>query len=262
MDRRNFLIGLSAAGAATAATIATASATSAAKCLTFRQMAGFEVEYYGPRQIVIRQGSMSIGSSCNLYSMLDDLVINVPGDIQRGWSWVWAIGNPKTGKLQFSIQPVFATSTFSRHFGAAYRSEGWSDFRMLPIAVFWEGTHLRPWFLDGGYPQPSVWWTETRETAISAITLTGSGRLYLKDWVPETGRAFFASVEATTSTGRPVGRIGTPRHGWYGLKPTPGDREVRDIRLLPNSGEEIRYDLPPGMTVRMWPRGWTVEQPV
>jgi hypothetical protein len=261
MDRRNFLIGLSAAGAASAATLTPAFAT-VGKCLTFRQMAGMEVEYYGPRQIVIRQGSLSIGNQCNQYSLMEDAIVDVPGDIARGWNWVWAIGNPKTGRLQFSIQPVFATSTFANHFGADFRSDGWSDFRMLPIAVFWDGLKLRPWFLDGGYPQPSIWWTETQETAQSAITLVGSGKLYLRDWVPETGRAFFASVEATTKSGRPVGKIGTPRHGWYGLKPTPGDREIRDVRLLPNSGEEIRYDLPPGMTVRMWPRGWTVEQPV
>jgi hypothetical protein len=258
MDRRNFLIGLSAAAAITAATITTASATSVAKCPTYRQLAGMEVEYFSARKIVIRQGSLSIGNNCTQYSLMDDVVVDVPGDIQRGWSWVWAIGNPKTGRLQFSVSSAFATSTFASHFGPALRADGWSDYRMLPIAVYWEGTHLRPWFLEGGYPQPSVYWTGTQETAQSAITLKGSGKLYLRDWVPETGRAFYASVEAT---GTGVGKIGTPRHGWYGFKPTPGDREIRDLRLLPNSGEEIRYELPPGMTVRIWPRGWVVEQP-
>lgn len=249
MNRRSFLAGL--AGSAVVATPAIA-------CSTFRQLAGFEVEYYSPTQIVIRQGSMSIGTQCNIYSMVKDRVLAMDPRSPRGWYWIWAIGNPKTGTLDFSIQPVFATSTFSRNNRARLSTFGFSDFRMLPVAVFWEGTHLRSWFLEGGYPQPSVWWTETRENDRDAIHLMGSGEVHLADWVPETGRGFYAVVEATGGKAR----IGTPNHGWIELRPEHGGREIRDVRLLPDASETLRYNCSEGAKIRLWPRGYNCEQPV
>lgn len=238
MNRRAFLAGLGA-------TIA----TPALGCETYRQISGMEVEFYAPTAIVVRSGSISIGTRCNVYSQTTDRVVHCRGEAV-GWHFVYAIGRPGTGHLRFEVSSDFAVSSAARGAGiGALRGNGWTDIRLMPVAIWWTGTGWRPWFLAGGYPQPDVWFTDVMESPRTATVLRGSGYLDVSQWVPETGRALYAVVDGT-------GRIGTPGWGWHRVR-----RQTRDLRLLPDSTNRIAYDVPAGRMLLVWGRGYNVEQP-